>query len=207
MAENQSTEHDDRQRSRQPDIDAARHVGELEGSLAPEAQSLYSGALLGDARLNGRGNQPVKIATTQRMQRTYGNWAVQRVLQRSQHSAATPHSPLPSLPVASVQRLGFDMEDLTRLASLSGSEPETTAPSGGQSSEGDSDTGRVGENSVLGPTPRHQQTGPPGGKVVPSSISTLNMAVASPQDGPAPGDPDKDEQEEQLSPQETDEWA
>lgn len=41
-----------------------------------------SAALLGDARLEGRGNQGVKTAVIQSMQRTYGNRALQRHLNR-----------------------------------------------------------------------------------------------------------------------------
>ena len=42
----------------------------------------YPTSLLGDARLGGRGNQPVQTALLQRMQREYGNRALQRFLQR-----------------------------------------------------------------------------------------------------------------------------
>ena len=45
-----------------------------------EALPSYPHALLGDPRLNGRGNAPVRNAAMQQAQRTYGNRAVQRAL-------------------------------------------------------------------------------------------------------------------------------
>jgi hypothetical protein len=47
-----------------------------------ESTPNYPTTLLGDSRLSGRGNAPVRTAVMQRMQQTVGNRAVQRFLQR-----------------------------------------------------------------------------------------------------------------------------
>lgn len=63
----------------------AAHKGSGSATSAGETTSVqaYSGSLLGDARLNGRGNAPVRAATMQRMQQTQGNRALQRFLHGS----------------------------------------------------------------------------------------------------------------------------
>jgi hypothetical protein len=48
-----------------------------------ESAPNYPSSLLGDSRLSGRGNAPVRTAVMQRMQQTVGNRAVQRFLQRA----------------------------------------------------------------------------------------------------------------------------
>jgi hypothetical protein len=48
-----------------------------------ESAPNYPSTLLGDSRLSGRGNAPVRTAVMQRMQQTVGNRAVQRFLQRA----------------------------------------------------------------------------------------------------------------------------
>jgi hypothetical protein len=48
-----------------------------------ESTPNYPSTLLGDSRLSGRGNAPVRTAVMQRMQQTVGNRAVQRFLQRA----------------------------------------------------------------------------------------------------------------------------
>src|SRR5262245_48415701 len=50
---------------------------------AYEAAPSYPAPLLGDCKLNGRGNAPVQTALMLQMQRKYGNRAVQRFLQRT----------------------------------------------------------------------------------------------------------------------------
>ncbi|HYO50354.1 MAG TPA: DUF4157 domain-containing protein, partial [Chloroflexia bacterium] len=50
---------------------------------AQESAANYPSTLLGDSRLSGRGNAPVRTAVMQRMQQTVGNRAVQRFLQRA----------------------------------------------------------------------------------------------------------------------------
>jgi hypothetical protein len=54
-----------------------------QSDIGIESAPAYSDALIGNPRLDGRGNQPVKIALMQRSQGTYGNQAVQRFLQRA----------------------------------------------------------------------------------------------------------------------------
>ncbi|HYO50374.1 MAG TPA: hypothetical protein VEW94_11045 [Chloroflexia bacterium] len=64
----------------------AEHTVEQPGSNSDvdiESAPAYSEALLGNPSLDGRGNQPVKIALMQSSQGTYGNQAVQRFLQRA----------------------------------------------------------------------------------------------------------------------------
>lgn len=56
-------------------------------SSGTEAMPSYPTSLLSDARINGRGNQPVRTAIMQRLQQTYGNRAVQRFLQRKETDA------------------------------------------------------------------------------------------------------------------------
>lgn len=84
MAEDGDREHSERSKVQR----AERHA---EGANAGQggletAPAALSGSMLGDPRLNGRGNAPVRVAMMQRMQRTYGNRAVQRSLQRAMHS-------------------------------------------------------------------------------------------------------------------------
>jgi hypothetical protein len=64
------TEHTDEQPGRNSDVGI-------------ESAPAYSEALLGNPSLDGRGNQPVKIALMQSSQGAYGNQAVQRFLQRA----------------------------------------------------------------------------------------------------------------------------
>ncbi len=57
------------------------HIDGMDGLLAPVGLTApLSGTLLGDPRLNGRGNAPMKAAVMRQAQRTYGNRAVQRYL-------------------------------------------------------------------------------------------------------------------------------
>src|SRR4051794_5536856 len=58
----------------------------------------YPGTLLDSNALDARGNAPVRAAVIQRMQRSYGNRAVQRML-RVQRSAA-PASAAPETSIA-----------------------------------------------------------------------------------------------------------
>lgn len=81
MAEDSGMEHDHK-RAHHAEREVARPASEQAAPTGLE-QVVGSGALLGDARLNGRGNQPVKIATMQHAQGTHGNRAVQRMIQRS----------------------------------------------------------------------------------------------------------------------------
>lgn len=88
MAENQSAEAATHEKSHRAEP-APREQGNLEGLYAPQLP-LSALQLLGDPRLNGRGNRPVKTAVMQQMQRTYGNRATQRFLQRAAANHADP---------------------------------------------------------------------------------------------------------------------
>lgn len=74
--------------------------------ILPTAGNLpaYPTSLLNDPRLNGRGNQPVRVALMREMQQTYGNRAVQRYLQRLSHSGSTTNKQ-----VAQVQKCGGEV--------------------------------------------------------------------------------------------------
>src|SRR5438309_1460268 len=85
MSEDRAREKDERQRAQHVDQSATPH-SELDGLQAPVSAPSDFTSLLGDPRLNGRGNQPVKIAAIQRAQQLYGNRAVRRFLQ----SRSTP---------------------------------------------------------------------------------------------------------------------
>jgi hypothetical protein len=90
MAEDNGRQHIEQDKVRQVDHHAANHTMALAGTVGPESTAAYSGGLLGDARLSGRGNAPVRAAMMQRAQQTYGNRAVQRFLHRSQLTPRTP---------------------------------------------------------------------------------------------------------------------
>ncbi len=75
------------------DSDGHRRIQSVEHQIEREADAgratepadvapAYSAALLGDSRLKTRGNGPVQASVMQGMQRTHGNRAVQRLLQR-----------------------------------------------------------------------------------------------------------------------------
>jgi hypothetical protein len=81
MSEKQSIE---RQPARPPKVPLSSQV-----SHAPENLPGYPSSLLGDARLNARGNQHVRIALMRQMQQTYGNRAVQRYFRRLSQAAPT----------------------------------------------------------------------------------------------------------------------
>ncbi len=99
MTEDQTREREEYKRVKRMDQSTEEH----EGSLAHGSESLpsYPASLLADTRLNGRGNEPVRVALMRQMQQTYGNRAVQRFLQRKARATA-PASNTSSL--APVQR-------------------------------------------------------------------------------------------------------
>jgi hypothetical protein len=90
MSEDNGRERVEQDKVRQVEHDVANHTMALAGAVGPASAVAYSGGLLGDARLSGRGNAPVRAAVMQRAQQTYGNRAVQRFLQRSQPAWPTP---------------------------------------------------------------------------------------------------------------------
>ncbi|HYO48390.1 MAG TPA: hypothetical protein VEW94_00955, partial [Chloroflexia bacterium] len=66
----------------------SRHAVQRAAHLRQEHASVqdkpsYSGAMLGNGALRGRGNGPVQIALMTEMQQTHGNRAMQRFLQRT----------------------------------------------------------------------------------------------------------------------------
>ena len=76
---------------REVDESASKKHGSQHDTFTPDqvgldvtdAQPTYSGSLLGDSRLDGRGNSPARIAVMQHAQQTHGNRAVQRSIQRT----------------------------------------------------------------------------------------------------------------------------
>src|SRR5437016_165008 len=66
----------------QPSYDAASALANPQLSDGgPQDPPTYPLSLLGDPRLYGRGNGPVRTALALQMQRTYGNRATRRLLQ------------------------------------------------------------------------------------------------------------------------------
>jgi hypothetical protein len=80
MAEN-TTKHSDNQQH-------THHIEHAtngpESAQAGQGVGSYSASLLNDSRLDGRGNEPVRIALMRQMQQSYGNRAVQRFVQGGQ---------------------------------------------------------------------------------------------------------------------------
>jgi predicted secreted Zn-dependent protease len=62
---------------------------------SPPSPPDYPLSLVGDPALYEHGNEPVRISVINRAQRTYGNRAVQRILQRRSASPALPSTPIP----------------------------------------------------------------------------------------------------------------
>jgi len=97
---------------------APEHIEMVRGEHHYEsAVQTYPESLLGDPRLNSRGNRPVRAALMQQIQHTHGDHALQRSLHRehASKSAAIPvqRSPIgtstsPSSRSVPVQRFGFD---------------------------------------------------------------------------------------------------
>jgi hypothetical protein len=94
MSDTYGSEHDERRsthihehQSPQPE----REPGLLVGG---EEKVIYSSALLGDSKLEGRGNAPVRTTVMQSAQKTHGNRAVQRFLtaQRAATAVAEPET-------------------------------------------------------------------------------------------------------------------
>ena len=111
MAESQSNENATREKARHTATPAQRSA--QEDTYAPELPTSAT-SLLGDPRLNGRGNQPVKNAVMQRMQRTSGNRATQRYLQRAtttnpatRAQAQTPSSTTLSIQAQTGENIGY----------------------------------------------------------------------------------------------------
>ncbi|HYO50897.1 MAG TPA: hypothetical protein VEW94_13685 [Chloroflexia bacterium] len=78
MSQDQGQTHDDRAKVQRAEHQSAQHATGPFSLAGPGLAPSYSNSLVGDARLNGRGNQPVKATVMRQMQRKYGNQAVQR---------------------------------------------------------------------------------------------------------------------------------
>ncbi len=114
MAEDSSdvhVEHRKAQRAEHGDLHAS---GGLAGSIADRSALAYSSSLLGDARLNGRGNQPVKVALMRQMQQSYGNRVSQRYLQRVTDHASLSERATPVTPTT-VQRIGESLDNRAKV--------------------------------------------------------------------------------------------
>ncbi len=83
MAEDNSREHDEHQKSHRVDHQSAEHDQAQYGEATQGEQTAYSTSLVGDPRLNSRGNQSVKAAVMRQAQQTQGNRALQRAIQRA----------------------------------------------------------------------------------------------------------------------------
>jgi len=83
MSEESSREQEEHRKVQRADHDGV-NPGELHATdNVPDNVPTHSPSLLGDSRLNGRGNQAMKIAVMRQMQQTYGNRAVQRFLRHA----------------------------------------------------------------------------------------------------------------------------
>lgn len=132
MAENQRAENSTHDKSHRvehtPDKPAPQ-----EGLYAPELPVVSPG-LLGDPRLDSRGNRPVKTAVLQRMQRTYGNSATRRFLQRTSNSDVA--SPPENIEQASEAAEGVPVQTArapgpASAVSVQRDGPPAAAPAGG----------------------------------------------------------------------------
>src|ERR1043165_4228634 len=79
MSEDRVREHDEQRKVQRIE----RSDTEPESSPAHENEPSYPASLLSHHKLDGRGNRPVQTALMLQMQRTYGNRATQRYLQRA----------------------------------------------------------------------------------------------------------------------------
>lgn len=91
MSEDHGPGHDEHKREHRTEHQTAQPGAGLEGLQAPgfAPSPSYSNSLLGDSRLNGRGNGPVRTALMLGMQQTYGNRVTQRFLQRIANSKSS----------------------------------------------------------------------------------------------------------------------
>lgn len=82
---------DTRENEERRPIHQTRESAEQSEHFPPPTQAhSYPSSLLGDARLSGRGNEPVRVALMRQMQETYGNRALQRLLHPQQVAGSAP---------------------------------------------------------------------------------------------------------------------
>ncbi|HYP40170.1 MAG TPA: OmpA family protein [Chloroflexia bacterium] len=100
MADETSRDHDDHKRVQRTETHTGLSPIGGEGLVVDSISAAHS-ALLGDPRLDQRGNAPVRNALIQRMQSTFGNRAVVRLLQRkaSASQATGGNAPAPAIEV------------------------------------------------------------------------------------------------------------
>jgi hypothetical protein len=91
MSEDQSQIHDDHSKAQRAEHGQAQPGAGLEGLPTPGLAPSYPTSLLGDPRLDGRGNEPVHIALMRQAQRAYGNRAVQRQLANQGQKTSMGH--------------------------------------------------------------------------------------------------------------------
>lgn len=101
--------HDERQRQHRAERDSERPAADGPAQIAPEVP-LYPVDLLRDARLNGRGNEPVRSAVLQRMQQTYGNRAARRFLQAQRANRAGPSPTADQVGKASLSPVSIQLQ-------------------------------------------------------------------------------------------------
>lgn len=82
MADDSTTQHDNQQ-EHERQVEHGAGVGGPESAQTSQEDPLYPTSLLGDPRLKGRGNEPVRIALMRQMQQTHGNRATRHLLNRS----------------------------------------------------------------------------------------------------------------------------
>jgi hypothetical protein len=95
----------------------AQLTSSRENRPSPGHAPAYASSLLGDSRLNGRGNQPVKVAMMRQAQQGYGNRAVQRWLatraQVQREPQAAPEAPAPQ--DTSQKKAGLTFDEVKQL--------------------------------------------------------------------------------------------
>src|SRR6476646_4276764 len=96
MPEEQSLENEEQKRVRRSEHMPEQPNGTLDGVTPQEQAPLYPSRLLGDPKLAGRGNAPVRNAVVQQMQSAYGNRATRRLMQRSKNAGSGPSADTPS---------------------------------------------------------------------------------------------------------------
>lgn len=115
MAEDQSRQNDEQKKVQRTEQPAAGS----EGLLASDNTPSYPISLLGDPNLGGRGNSPVRNALMLQMQRTYGNQATRRYIQKSAGG----------LSVARQKGINHDVQRfLQRAPATGGTTPESPGP-------------------------------------------------------------------------------
>lgn len=88
MSEDHGPSHDEHKREHRTEHQTVQSGSGQESLQAPGFAPSYYNSLLGDPRLNGRGNGPVKAAVMRQAQQMYGNRAVQRYLKHQQTNKA-----------------------------------------------------------------------------------------------------------------------